>query len=135
MEERASGFDAEQAAEALGFENTGCSLLVASAVAAAAIRVCMGPFGLFAFPFVFFITLLVAALIGLPLLLVAIHFRRANVRTAALCGFIAGAAVPTLVSWRLNGDGWGIALLGAAGALGGIVFWRRATAPQRLRLD
>lgn len=134
MDEQALGLEGGQGPETL-FENTGCSLLVASAVAASAISFCLGPFGLFAFPIVFLITLLLAALIGLPLFLVAIRFRRANLGTAALSGFIAGAVVPTLLGWRYNGDGWGIVLLGAAGAIGGIVFWRRVTAPQRVRWD
>jgi hypothetical protein len=75
--------------------------------------------------------LLLATLVGVPLLLIAMRLRRANLVTASLGGFIAGATVPALLALIYDGDWWGTGLLGVAGAIGGAVFWFRLTALQR----
>jgi hypothetical protein len=80
---------------------------------------------------VFVVTALVTALIGLPLYLVARHFRQENIWAALVVGATTGAALPLvgMVSDE-RPEQWFSTIAGyaAVGAIGGLAFFLTATA-------
>lgn len=108
------------------YERIGCAMFAASGAVSLLITLYLGLPGTAAplvLPIAFFVTLLMGTLIGLPLLLLAMKLRRVNLVTAALGGFVTGAALPAL-SWMFGdaSSGHSTILLGAAGVLGGVIF-------------
>lgn len=122
-----------------------CSLVIAAGLVALAISLVMG--GMREFPLNFAIAGVLAFAVGLPLYLAADSAGKASLVTAALTGFVVGAAIPTLLvltgpaadtasvggtATVVDGSytvvGWlqnlGMILgFGAAGAIGGAAFW------------
>ncbi|WP_435199184.1 hypothetical protein [Qipengyuania sp. 902] len=122
-----------------------CSMIIAAGLVAAAISLFMG--GIRLFPLTFAVVAVLAFVLGLPLYLAARSAGKVKLMTAALAGFVVGAAIPaflvligpaadsasvggtaTVVGGTYTVAGWlnnlGMVLaFGAAGAIGGAVFW------------
>lgn len=122
-----------------------CSMVVAAGLVAAAISLVMG--GIRQFPLIFAVVAVLAFVFGLPLYMTARSAGKATLATAAIAGFVVGAAIPallvftgpaadsasvggtaTVVGGAYTAAGWlqnlGMVLgFGVAGAIGGAAFW------------
>jgi hypothetical protein len=122
-----------------------CSMIIAAGLVAAATSLAMG--GMRQFPITFAVVAVLAFVLGLPLYLAARSVGKATCVTAAIAGFLVGAAIPALLvltgpaadtasvggtatvdGGAYTAAGWlqnlGMILgFGVAGAIGGAAFW------------
>lgn len=134
----------------------GSSLVVAAGAAAALLTFAFGDIRMF--PFIFVVTLVIGAVIGLPLFFLIRSRGQANWRTAVITGFFVVAVVPavllivpgadqastggvpTVVDGSYTAFGWlqnlvVVGFFGCAGSLGGLFFWRIVRGGPALLMD